>query len=59
MVTLKKGDKSPAFTGKDQDGKKILYRIIKGKSLYYISILRQVHPPAPLKVVTCGIIMGC
>ncbi len=33
MVTLKEGDKAPAFTGKDQDGKKISLSAYKGKKL--------------------------
>ena len=33
MVTLKEGDKAPAFAGKDQDGKKISLADYKGKKL--------------------------
>ena len=33
MVTLQEGDKAPAFTGKDQDGKKISLSEYKGKKL--------------------------
>lgn len=33
MVTLKEGDKAPAFTGKDQDGKTISLANYKGKKL--------------------------
>jgi peroxiredoxin Q/BCP len=33
MVTLKEGDKAPAFTGKDQDGNKISLSDFKGKKL--------------------------
>ena len=33
MVILKEGDKAPAFTGKDQDGKKISLSDYKGKKL--------------------------
>jgi len=33
MVTLKQGDKAPAFTGKDQDGNKISLSDFKGKKL--------------------------
>ncbi len=33
MVTLKEGDKAPAFTGTDQDGKKISLADYKGKKL--------------------------
>ena len=33
MVTLKEGDKAPAFTGKDQDGKKVSLSDYKGKKL--------------------------
>lgn len=33
MVTLKEGDKAPAFTSKDQDGKKISLADYKGKKL--------------------------
>lgn len=33
MVTLKEGDKAPAFTGKDQDGKKTSLGDFKGKKL--------------------------
>ena len=33
MITLKEGDKAPAFTGKDQDGKKISLTDFKGKKL--------------------------
>ncbi|MFI5187339.1 MAG: thioredoxin-dependent thiol peroxidase [Chitinophagales bacterium] len=33
MVVLKEGDKAPAFTGKDQDGKKISLSDYKGKKL--------------------------
>jgi len=33
MVTLKEGDKAPAFTGKDQNGKKISLADYKGKKL--------------------------
>ncbi len=39
MITLKEGDKAPAFTGKDQDGKKISLSEYKGKKmvLYFYS----------------------
>lgn len=33
MITLKEGDKAPAFTGKDHDGKKISLSDYKGKKL--------------------------
>lgn len=33
MITLKEGDKAPAFTGKDADGKKIALKDFKGKKL--------------------------
>ena len=33
MVTLQQGDKAPAFTGNDQDGKKISLSDYKGKKL--------------------------
>jgi len=33
MITLKEGDKAPAFTGKDQDGKRISLADHKGKKL--------------------------
>lgn len=33
MVTLKEGDKAPAFTGTDQDGKKISLTSYKGKKV--------------------------
>ena len=33
MITLKEGDKAPAFSGKDQDGKKILLADYKGKKV--------------------------
>jgi peroxiredoxin Q/BCP len=33
MVTLKEGDKAPAFTGKDANGKKISLKDFKGKKL--------------------------
>jgi len=33
MITLKEGDKAPAFTGKDQDGNKISLSDYKGKKL--------------------------
>jgi thioredoxin-dependent peroxiredoxin len=33
MVTLKEGDKAPAFTGTDQDGKKISLASYKGKKV--------------------------
>jgi peroxiredoxin Q/BCP len=33
MITLRVGDKAPAFTGKDQDGKKISLADYKGKKL--------------------------
>lgn len=33
MVTLKEGDKAPAFTGRDQEGKKISLKDFKGKKL--------------------------
>ena len=33
MVTLKEGDKAPAFSGKDQDGRKISLADYKGKKL--------------------------
>lgn len=33
MVTLKEGDKAPAFTGNDQDGKKVSLSDYKGKKL--------------------------
>ena len=33
MVTLKEGDKAPAFTGKDQQGKKVSLSAYKGKKV--------------------------
>lgn len=33
MITLKEGDKAPAFTGKDQNGKKISLSDYKGKKV--------------------------
>jgi len=33
MVTLKEGDKAPAFSGKDQEGKKVSLSDYKGKKL--------------------------
>jgi len=33
MITLKEGDKAPAFTGKDANGKKIALKDFKGKKL--------------------------
>ena len=33
MITLKEGDKAPAFTGKDQDGNKVSLSSYKGKKL--------------------------
>ena len=33
MITLKEGDKAPAFTGRDQDGNKISLSDYKGKKL--------------------------
>ncbi len=33
MVTLKEGDKAPAFTGTDQDGKKVSLTELKGKKV--------------------------
>src|SRR5690348_9046090 len=33
MVTLKEGDKAPAFTGKDQDGNKVSLSDYKGQKL--------------------------
>lgn len=33
MITLKEGDKAPAFTGKDQDDKKVSLADYKGKKL--------------------------
>lgn len=33
MITLKEGDKAPAFSGKDQDGKKVFLSDYKGKKL--------------------------
>ena len=33
MITLKEGDKAPAFTGTDQDGKKISLAHFKGKKV--------------------------
>ena len=33
MVTLKEGDKAPAFSGKDQNGKKISLSDYKGEKL--------------------------
>ena len=33
MITLKESDKAPAFTGKDQDGKKVALSDYKGKKL--------------------------
>jgi len=37
MVTLKEGDKAPAFTGKDQNGKKVSLADLRGKkvALYF------------------------
>ena len=37
MVTLKEGDKAPAFTGKDQNDKKVSLSALKGKkvALYF------------------------
>ncbi len=33
MITLKEGDKAPAFSGKDQDGKKIALSDLKGQKV--------------------------
>lgn len=33
MITLKEGDKAPAFSGKDQDGKKVSLSDFKGKKV--------------------------
>ncbi|MCB0740391.1 MAG: redoxin domain-containing protein, partial [Chitinophagaceae bacterium] len=33
MVTLKEGDKAPAFTGKDQNDKKVSLTALKGKKI--------------------------
>ena len=33
MITLKEGDKAPAFSGVDQDGNKIALKDFKGKKL--------------------------
>jgi thioredoxin-dependent peroxiredoxin len=33
MITIKEGDKAPAFTGKDQEGKKVALKDFKGKKL--------------------------
>jgi len=33
MITLKEGDKAPAFQGKDQDGKKVSLSEFKGKKI--------------------------
>ena len=33
MITLKEGDKAPAFSGKDQDGKKVTLSELKGKKV--------------------------
>lgn len=33
MVTLKEGDKAPAFTGKDQNDKKVSLTVLKGKKI--------------------------
>ena len=35
MITLKEGDKAPAFTGVDQDGKKISLSGFKGKKVVF------------------------
>src|SRR5690242_21867550 len=33
MITLKEGDKAPAFSGKDQNGKKVALSEFKGKKV--------------------------
>ena len=33
MITLKEGDKAPAFSGKDQNGKKVALNELKGKKV--------------------------
>jgi len=33
MITLKEGDKAPAFSGKDQDGQKVSLSELKGKKI--------------------------
>ena len=38
MITLKEGDKAPAFTGVDQDGKKISLSGFKGKKVVLYQI---------------------
>ena len=48
MVTLKEGDKAPAFAGKDQNGKKISCPITKAKNSPCTSIRKQTHLPALL-----------
>jgi len=51
-ITLKEGDKAPAFTGKDQDGKKVSLADYKGKKLICISIQKPVLPPVQLNHAT-------
>ena len=52
MITLKEGDKAPAFISKDQNGKKISLSDYKGKKLFCFSIPKPAHLPARLNRAT-------
>lgn len=57
MVTLKEGDKAPAFSGTDQDGNKISLAYFKGKKIALYFYPRMIHLPVLYRLVTFGIIM--
>lgn len=54
---ITEGQKAPAFKSKDQDGKPVSLADHLGKKLFFISIPKTIHPPAPYRPVTCVIIM--
>ena len=59
MVTLKEGDKAPAFAGKDQNGKKISLPDYKGKKLVLYFYPEADTPPAPLNRAISVITILC
>lgn len=59
MITLKEGDKAPAFTGIDQDGKKVSLADYKGKKLVLYFIRRMTRLLALYRLVICATIMRC
>ena len=52
MTSVTEGQKAPAFKGKDQNGKRFLYPILKAKKWFYIFIRKMIPQPVPYRPVT-------